>query len=61
MPANYTMNPFTVLISWIFDPQPVAQDSDSRYLSEAVDLCDLERRMRLLDQHRPVGPFGQNA
>ena len=56
------MNLLAALLSWIFDPQQVnAQDRDDKYLAEAVDICDLERRMRTLDERRPFGPFGQNA
>lgn len=56
------MNLIASLIAWIFDPQQVnTQDRDDKYLSESVDICDLERRMRALDQRRPFGPFGQNA
>lgn len=44
--------------SWIFDPAPLAaQRRAEQYLSQAVDLCDLERRMRLLDQNRGFGPY----
>ena len=37
----------------LIDPSPTeAQDREERYLSEAVDMCDLENRMRLLDDDR---------
>ena len=56
------MNPITAFIAWIFDPQQVnVQSRDEKYLAEAVDIGDLERRMRVLDERRPFGPFGQNA
>ena len=56
------MNLIAAFIAWVFDPQQVnTQDRDDKYLAEAVDICDLERRMRVLDQRRPFGPFGQNA
>lgn len=56
------MNLIASFIAWIFDPQQVnTQSQDDKYLAEAVDIGDLERRMRLLDQRRPFGPFGQNA
>lgn len=55
------MNLFTAFIAWIFDPQPTSQERDERYLASAVDMADLERRMRLLDERRPAGPFGQGA
>jgi hypothetical protein len=58
------MNLFTAFIAWIFDPQPLSkepQERDERYLAAAVDMADLERRMRLLDERRPTGPFGQGA
>ena len=56
------MNLISSFIAWVFDPQQVnTQDRDERYLAESVDVCDLERRMRHLDQRRPIGPFAQNA
>ena len=56
------MNLIASFIAWIFDPQQTStQDRDEKYLSEAVDICDLERRMRALDERRPFGPFGQNV
>lgn len=56
------MNPITAFIAWVFDPRQVdTQSRDDKYLAQAVDICDLERRMRMLDQRRPIGPFGQNA
>jgi len=56
------MNMIPAFIAWVFDPQPNdQQDRDERYLAGSVDVCDLERRMRSLDQRRSIGPFGQNA
>ncbi len=55
------MNLISTFIAWIFDPQPGAQERDERYLAAAADMADLERRMRLLDERRPAGPFGQGA
>ena len=56
------MKLITALIDWIFDPQHLnTGDGDERYLAESVDIYDLERRMRVLDERRPFGPFGQNA
>lgn len=55
------MNLITAFIAWIFDPQPTFQERDERYLAGAADMADLERRMRLIDERRPAGPFGQGA
>ncbi len=55
------MNLFSAFIAWIFDPQPSTQERDERFLAAAADMADLERRMRLLDERRPAGPFGQGA
>ena len=56
------MNLIAALIGWIFDPQQNnLQERDEKYLAEAVDICDLERRMRAIDERRPFGPFGLNA
>lgn len=55
------MNILANFISWIFDSQPTTQEGDERYLCGAVDIADLERRMRMLDERRSVGPFGQGA
>jgi hypothetical protein len=56
------MNLITAFIAWVFDPQQVnSEHRDDAYLAESVDICDLERRMRVLDQRQPFGPFGQNA
>ena len=57
-----TMNLLSRLVSWVFDASDSAHLSDAEaYLSGAVDLNDLERRMRELDERRPIGPFGLNA
>jgi hypothetical protein len=56
------MNLITAFIGWLFDPQQVHTESrDDAFLAESVDICDLERRMRVLDERRPFGPFGLNA
>jgi hypothetical protein len=56
------MTLISTLLGWIFDPEQVnSLERDEQYLAESVDICDLERRMRLLDQRRPFGPFGLNA
>jgi hypothetical protein len=57
------MNPITAFINWVFDPIQTnpTESRDDKYLAEAVDMSDLERRMRVLDQRRPIGAFGQNA
>ena len=57
-----TMNLFSRFVSWVFDASDSTHLSDAEvYLSGAVDLNDLERRMRELDTRRPIGPFGLNA
>ena len=56
------MNLISRLVGWIFDADDSATDRQAEaYLAEAVDIVDLERRMRLLDQRRAVGPFAQNV
>lgn len=41
------------LVSELFVPsQTDAQERHERYLSEAVDMCDLEHRMREIDYGR---------
>jgi hypothetical protein len=50
-------------LSTLFIPSLAdVQDRHQKYLSEAVDMCDLETRMRHLDGgHRSIyrtGPFG---
>lgn len=55
------MNLLTAFIAWIFDPHPANPERDERFLAAAADMADLERRMRLLDERRPAGPFGQGA
>jgi hypothetical protein len=50
-------------LSGLFVPSRIdVQDRDERFLSEAVDMCDLENRMRHLDGgHRSIyrtGPYG---
>jgi len=38
------------------------QERDEAYLAESIDIYDLERRMRALDQQsRAQGPFGYFA
>lgn len=50
-------------LSTLFRPSLTnVQDRDEKYLSQAVDMCDLENRMRHLDGgHRSIyktGPYG---
>jgi hypothetical protein len=50
-------------LSHLFTASPeMVQDRDEKYLSEAVDLYDLENRMRQLDRERrdqaSIGPYG---
>jgi hypothetical protein len=57
------MNALLKSLSSLFSPSPPdVQDRDERYLCQAVDMCDLENRMRLLDgqnnslyRHAPRG------
>jgi hypothetical protein len=56
------MNLLSRFVSWVFEASDRSHLSDAEaYLSDAVDLRDLERRMRELDTRRPIGPFGLNA
>lgn len=56
------MSLISILVNLVFTPaQASAYDADTDYLSQAVDMTDLERRMRALDQRQPFGPFGLNA
>jgi Protein of unknown function (DUF3563) len=56
------MSLLSILINLVFTPaQTSAYEGDTDYLSQSVDMNDLERRMRALDQRQPFGPFGQNA
>lgn len=56
------MSLISILINLVFTPaQTSAYDSDAAYLSQSVDMTDLERRMRALDERQPFGPFGLNA
>jgi Protein of unknown function (DUF3563) len=49
-------------IDWIFAPgDPDIDTRAEAFLAQAVDLHDLERRMRDLDRQRRIGPFGLNA
>ncbi len=49
-------------IDWIFAPSDPGTDPGvEAFLAQAVDLRDLERRMRELDRPRHIGPFGLNA
>ena len=50
------MNPIVAFFAWIFDPDPFeSQRREEAYLAQSVDMCDLERRMRELDQRRSSG------
>ena len=56
------MNLISRFLSWIFDARESAVDARAEaYLSAAVDLKDLEYRMRALDEHRSADPFGSGA
>jgi hypothetical protein len=56
------MNLISRFVSWIFEAGDNALGSDGEaYLCGAVDMIDLERRMRELDARRDIGPFGLNA
>jgi hypothetical protein len=56
------MNLLSRFVSWLFDPDyATAQAAAEAYLSQAVDMNDLEYRMRQLDARRTPGPFGLNA
>jgi hypothetical protein len=56
------MNLLSRFVGWIFDASRSTTTSEAEdYLSHAVDLNDLERRMRELDARRAIGPFGLNA
>jgi hypothetical protein len=56
------MNLLSRFVGWIFDASQSTTTSEAEdYLSHAVDLNDLERRMRELDARRAIGPFGLNA
>lgn len=56
------MNLLSRFFDWIFDADASGDGGEvEAYLSEAVDLNDLEYRMRQLDRRRSIGPFGLNA
>jgi hypothetical protein len=56
------MSLISVLVNLVFTPTHAsAYDGDTAYLSQSVDMIDLERRMRALDERQPFGPFGLNA
>ena len=56
------MNLIHDFLSWVFDARTHdTPEADERYLSGSVDMFDLERRMREIDQRRAIGPFGLNA
>jgi hypothetical protein len=56
------MNMISQFLNWIFEPSPrYDQQWTHAYLADAVDLNDLERRMRQLDRQRDIGPFGFNG
>jgi hypothetical protein len=45
------MNALLKSLSSLFRPSPADnRDQDETYLAEAVDMCDLENRMRRLDR-----------
>jgi hypothetical protein len=60
------MRAITRYFSTFFEARPQGMPAHhERYLAEASDLFDLERRMRELEQWRPdqhvLGPFGWNG
>ena len=56
------MNLLSRFVDWVFDASRSGLTPDAEaYLARAVDISDLERRMRALDEHRAIGPFGMNA
>jgi len=56
------MNLISHFIDWIFEPSEPSNDpATDAFLAQAIDLHDLERRMRELDRPRRIGPFGLNA
>ena len=55
------MNLIIRFFNWLFEPRDGSSDADDAYLAQAVDMYDLERRMRLLDRRPAFGPFGLNA
>ena len=56
------MNILSRFVSWVFDASDNSPGSEGEaYLADAVDMNDLERRMRELDARRSIGPFGLNA
>ena len=61
--SNGTMFSFIKSLSRLFQPSVTdIQDRDEKFLSQAVDMCDLENRMRHLDGGRQslyrTGPYG---
>ena len=57
-----TMNLIAHFLNWLFEPREGFSSSrDDAYLAAAVDMNDLERRMRQLDRGPSFGPFGYNA
>ena len=56
------MNVIAAVIAWIFDPHPTESlRDDEAYLAQSVDMCDLERRMRELDQRRFSGAISHGV
>jgi hypothetical protein len=59
---NSAMSLISILINLVFTPaQSPTDDADTSYLSQSIDMVDLEQRMRALDRRQPFGPFGLNA
>ena len=56
------MNLISHFLNWLFEPREAFSSAgDDAYLAAAVDMNDLERRMRQLDRGSAFGPFGFNA
>jgi Protein of unknown function (DUF3563) len=56
------MHYIAALLAWLFEPSHVAaQRRAEEYLSQAADMCDLERRMRMLDRDRAFGPYASGS
>ena len=56
------MNLISHFLNWLFEPrEALSSAGDDAYLAAAVDMNDLERRMRQLDRGPAFGPFGLNA
>lgn len=50
------MSAISKLIKALLPILPSQRERDEAYLAEALDICDLERRMRALDQREHTSP-----